>query len=322
MADEEGPVCTRGRTYRARAEARQRAYRAIVLGTPHGAYGHMLSQAGADEGRNFVLPEAFEAARARRLAGKGVAERTFENMLSSQAMCFNLFAPLAHRRVLATEVLRPFIPGMVEVTAIHLEYTPAGDVFGDQAGRGGVDCDVLIEGRTDRGTLLQVIETKFVEPAFSTCGFRDAGRASKGQAVCPDDVPVRADRTACLYARKKGYAYWKRTDEHALLAPDALAARGCPFGGQAWQLWVNLALAHEEAARRGATDVRLAVCASPRNTALLGAGEALARFAALLRDPGAVSLLDLEALIVRIAETAPPALSAWATGLTARYGSI
>ena len=121
------------------------------------------------------------------------------------------------------------------------------NVSGQQTGRGGVDCDVLVEGQTSRGKLVQVIETKFVEPEFSICGFRKGGRAKKGQEVCPDDVAVPEDRNACLYVRKKGYAYWQRTDQHHLLAPDALPPRGCPFGDARWQLWVNLALAHEEA---------------------------------------------------------------------------
>jgi hypothetical protein len=111
-AVDEGPLYTRGHTYRARAEARQRAYRA-ELGVQHGTYGHLLAKEAADEGKNFILDETFRAARQRERAGKGVTARTFENMLSSQAMCFNVFAPLASRLELATAVLRPFVPGLV-----------------------------------------------------------------------------------------------------------------------------------------------------------------------------------------------------------------
>ena len=322
MAVDEGPIYTKGRSYRARAEARQRTYRAEVLGAPHGRYGHFLSQEAADAGGNFIIEESFVAARERQRAGKGVAQRTFDNMLSSQAMCFNLFAPLATRLELAADVLRQFIGGLLEVTAIHIEHTPAGDVFNDQTGRGGVDCDVLVEGRTDKGALVQVIETKFVEPEFSVCGFRKSGRADKGQDVCAEDVPVRSDRSACLYVRKKGYAYWKRTDDHRLLGPAALGERGCPFGGSRWQLWVNLAIAHEEAARRGAGDVRFSVCSSSRNSALLGDGEVLDGFKALLQTPDAVSLLDLDELLAHLQRSVPPALSGWVSGLVSRYAGI
>ena len=170
----------------------------------HGSYGHVLAKSAADEGRNFVLPEAFDAARARQRSGKGVASRTFENMLSSQAMCFNVFALLSTRLALAGEALRPFVPGLADVTSIEIEHTPPGDLFNDQSGRGGVDCDLFIECMNTRGEpLVLVVETKFVEPEFSACGFKKSGRAEKGQDVCPDDVPVRADRRACLYAQQR-----------------------------------------------------------------------------------------------------------------------
>jgi hypothetical protein len=317
-----GPIYSPGRAYRARAEARQREYRASVLMAGHGDWGHVLSPEAAAAGHNFLLPEAHEAARARERAGKGVTQRTFENMLSSQAMCFNILAPLAARLELATEVLAPFIPGLRAVTAIHLEHTPAADIFRDQSGLGGVDCDVLIEADTSGGVLIQVVETKFVEPEFSTCGFRKAGRAKKGQDVCPDEVPVRDDRNACLYTSKKGYEYWRRTDEFDLLADGALPATGCPFAGDHWQLWVNLALAHAEGARRGADHVRFAVCSSAQNSALLGDGGGLDAFRGLLREPEAVSLIDLEILVSHVREVAPPQLAGWAAGLGARYAGI
>lgn len=322
MTVDEGPVYTKGKSYRARAEARQREYRSKALGEDHGKYGHLLSEAATDKGSNFIIKESFVVAQERQQSGKGVAPRTFENMLSSQAMCFNLFAPLAARLDLATEVLKPFIAGLNEVTAIHIEYTPDRDVFNDQTGRGGVDCDLLIEGSTERGALLQIIETKFVEPEFSTCGFRKAGRAAKDKVVCPNDVAVHADRAACLYSRNKGYKYWQRTDEHDILAENALEEAGCRFGGPRWQLWVNLALAHEEASRRDASDVRFAICSSSKNTALLGDGAFLKGFKALLKEPESVSLIDLDELLNHIKESVPPDLEVWAKELAARYGDI
>jgi hypothetical protein len=318
-----GPVYTKGCSYRARAEARQREYRARTLRVAHGHYGHLLAPSAADEGRNFVLAEAFAAARARQRAGKGVAPRTFENMLSSQAMCFNVFAPLGTRLAFAGAVLRPFVPGLRDVRSIQIEHTPPADVFNDQSGRGGVDCDLLLEGINDSGEpLVLVVETKLVEPDFSECGFRKPGRAKKGQDVCPDDVPVRADRGACLYVRNKAYSYWQRTDEHRLLAENAVVDAGCPFAGARWQLWVNLALAHEEGKRRGAKDVRFAVCTSANNVALLQNGKVLDGFRSLLRRPEAVHFIDLDALLAHVESIAPPALGGWASALSARYRGI
>ncbi|MCA9630908.1 MAG: hypothetical protein KC766_24755 [Myxococcales bacterium] len=317
-----GPIYTKGASYRARAEARQREYRARVLGVAHGEYGHFLAPEAAIGGKNFVVDEAFHAARARQRAGKGVAPRTFENMLSSQAMCFNIFAPLSTRLDLAAEVLRSFIPGLTKVTAIHIEHTPAGDIFNDQTGRGGVDCDLLIEGTTTAGAFVQVVETKFVEPEFSVCGFRKPGRVTKGLAVCPDDVDVRGDRDACLYVRSKGYTYWRRSDQFAVLADDALPASGCPFSDARWQLWVNLVLAHAEAERRGAANARFGVCSSSKNAALLRDGQVLDGFRSLLRDSETVQLFDLEVLLDRIESLVPGKLAGWAARLSDRYRGI
>jgi hypothetical protein len=318
-----GPIFTGGTSYRARAEARQREYRARALGIGHAKYGHLLAESDADEGRNFLVAEAFEAARARQRAGKGVGERTFNNMLSSQAMCFNVFAPLSSRLDLATRALQPFISGLAAVKSIEIEHTPAPDVFNDQSGRGGVDCDLLVEGTNARGQgLVAVVETKFVEPEFSACGFRKPGRAARGQDVCPEEVPVRDRRDACLYARKKGYAYWQRSDQYRLLGKDALPETGCPFAGPRWQLWANLALAHEEASRRGAVDVRFAVCVSANNATLLDAGGVLDGFRSLLTHPDTVQLIDLEMLLAHLEGIVPPELSAWADSLSARYRGI
>ncbi|MCK6576111.1 hypothetical protein L6V77_34085 [Myxococcota bacterium] len=314
-----GPVYTTGNSFRARAEARQRRYRAEVLQAGWDRHGHWLDAQAVGRGANFVVPAAQAAAVQRRDAGKGVAERTFQNMLSSQAMCFNLFAPLADDTDLAASVLAPLLPGLVRVDAIAIEHTPAAEVFGDQTGRGGVDCDVLIEATFGDRAAVVVIETKFVEEEFSSCGFRRAGRAGRGQVVCPEDVPVRADRGACAYQGVKGYGYWRRSEEHRTLAE--LPARGCPFGGPLWQLWVNHALAHVEAASRGAGRAMFLVCASGDNEALLRGGRVLDDFRALLREPHTVGLLPLDGLIDRIGEVAGEG-SEWARGLRRRYGRI
>lgn len=314
-----GPVYTTGNTFRARAEARQRRYRAEVLGAPWDTHGHWLDRTAAEQGANFVVPAAHAAAVRRRDAGKGVAERTFQNMLSSQAMCFNLFAPLAEDPDLAAAVLVRFLPGLTRVRAIAIEHTPSADVFGDQTGRGGVDCDVLVEASFGDDAAVVVIETKFVEEGFSACGFRRAGRAARGKVVCPADVPVRADRGACAYQGVKGYGYWRRAEEHGTLAD--LPAQGCPFGGPLWQLWVNHTLAHVEAARRGASRAMLLVCAPADNDALLRGGRVIDDFRAVLRAPDSVGLLALDGLIDWIAEVAGEG-SAWARGLRGRYGRV
>lgn len=313
-----GPVYTRGAGFRARAEARQRAVRAAA-GWAYRDHGHWLSDEAADAGANFVHPVAHAAARARAAAGKGVGDRTFFNMLSSQAMCFNLFAPLAADLELAGAVLGPLLPGLRQVRSISIEHTPAADLFGDQRGQGGVDCDLLIEAEGEAGPEIIVVETKFVEPEFSVCGHCKPDRAAKGKPTCSPTVPVAADRRACAYVSRNGFRYWEQTDALGTLLP--LPAEGCPFRGAHWQLWVNHTLAHAEAARRGASRARLLVCAAEQNDALLQQGAVLRGFVALLGAPETVGMLALDRLIEQIGAVVGEE-DGWVKGLRGRYGGI
>jgi hypothetical protein len=313
-----GPAYTSGRSFRARCEARQRWFRAERLGLSWGAHGHWLRAEDAAAGANFLLPEAFEAAQRRGSAGKGVGARTFENMLSSQAMAFNLFAPLAADLELGARVLAPLLPGLSRLCSVVIEHTPAAEIFGDQSAQGGVDCDVLIEAEVGSQRVVLVVETKLVEPNFSACGFRRPGRAARGQRVCPPEVAVADAPEACAYQHAKGYRYWSRARALGTLA--ALPAVGCPFGGPLWQLWVNHTLAHAEAERRGADEARLLVCAPVANVAL-GAAEQVGALQALLRRPESAGLLPLDTLIDRVAEVCGEG-SRWARGLQERYGRV
>jgi hypothetical protein len=203
------------------------------------------------------------------------------------------------------------------------EYTPPNEVFGDQTGQGGVDCDLLVEGVSSDGAgVVVAIETKFVEPEFSTCGFRKTDRKAKGQPTCPDDVRVRASAEACLYTSRKGYRYWQRAAEHNTLSLDAVAETGCPFAGPEWQLWVNHTLVHTEAARREARHAVFAVCAPASNQALLGNG-VLDSFRRRLARPETLVFLPLDGLLDQIADACDTAeRKVWNAALRDRYGSI
>jgi hypothetical protein len=320
-----GPVYTTGGSFRARAEARQREYRARILRVGWSRHGHWLDDVASAEGRNFVVPEAFEEAQRRADGGKGVdKKRTLPNMLSSQAMCFNVFSPLARDIDLAGEVLRPFFSTLAEVRAITFEYTPPPSLFGDQSGTAGLDCDLLVEANLSDGSKTVIaIETKFVEPGFSTCGFRKPGRRAKGLAVCPDEIPVASDTGLCLYVAQKGYKYWRQAERLATLGPHALPETGCPFGGPEWQLWVNHTLAHAEADARHAQQALFVVCAPAANVALRRNG-VLDKFQARLANPDTFRFLPLDDLVGQIGSLAlkRPALKVWADGIAARYVGI
>jgi len=320
---DQGPVYTRGETFRARAEAAQRRYRAYRLGVGHGTWGHLLDAPSRDQGCNFLHPDALASVEARIALGKGVhRERTYGNLLSSQAMAFNLLGPLAYSAEglsIATALLKPWVDGLAEVLELVIEHTPDSGVFRDQSGHGGVDCDVLVEYlATDglRGVL--VIETKYVEPEFSTCGHRK----SRARRPCPPEVQLGEDFSGCRYHSSNGYRYWTRTRDLDTLDLALVREQGCPFGGSAWQLWVNHTLAHVEACRRGARYARLAICAPADNDALLRGGDALGQLRRYLRDPSTLLFLPLEELIRNLGSVCQGrevSWRRWAAELAERY---
>lgn len=312
MATDEGRSYSKGEGFRARAEALQRKFRAEVLRVGWSDYGHHLDEKAAQAGANFVHPAAWVAAQRRSRAGKGVhTGRTFGNMLSSQAMCFNVFGPLQSERdglELAGKVLSSFVPGLAAVSSIDIEYTPSAEVFGDQSRYGGVDCDVrmdFVDDSGQRGVL--VIETKFVEDSFSCCGHCKPDASDP----CPPDVRIGADFQGCRYARKNRYRYWQRSAETGSLRLPLPRETGCSFRGPLWQVWVNHTLAHAEAARRGAPRAVFAVCAPAENEPLLASGAVLAEFRALVGDPSTVVFVPLEAMLSRLQEAAGSGSAVW-----------
>lgn len=318
-------VYTRGNSFRARAEAHQHSYRETILNTSYDEYGHLLIKADADKGSNFVDPRAHQAAQDRQKKGKGVADRTFANMLSSQAMCFNIFTLLNLQKEIAATVLSPFFPELHKVSEIEIEFTPNQDIFGDQSTFGGVDSDVLVRGETfERQTMIILLETKFVEPEFSICGFRKAGREKHKKPVCPEDIQLGLGMKNCLYSSRKHYKYWERTLEYNVLRKDAVPTAGCPFAGPLWQLWVNFTLAHAVTHKKGADIACFGVIAPASNTRLLGGTEqeVITRFKSLLTHPERMVYIDSDRLIRSIKKNVAkekPEYTEWADALAARY---
>jgi len=332
-------VTTRGDSFRARAERRQREYRARQ-GWGWTKVGHWLDEKAKDEGRNFVVDCARTEARSRQKRGKGVADRTFENMLSSQAMCFNLFAPMKRDLGMAGRVLGRVIPGLVEVTGIDFEHTPESNPFRDQSKVGGVDCDLRIDGRWASGArALVTMETKFVEAEFSRCGFRQPTHppknaeeaAKRGKKTYCDAQRIEDPGGQCLYVTRWAYRYWDLTKQRGTLK--TLPTAGCPFSGVEWQLWLNHLLAHELAHDGDAVPL-FAVCAPTGNLALLGpaddgepevGGRVLASFAARIADRGTFRFVALEAVLEAIAADVGAESGErgeWAAALLARYGGL
>jgi hypothetical protein len=320
---DDGPIYTQGSAFRARAEAAARAFRVNDLRVGHAKYGHILGDGAREDGANFLHPAALAVARTRAARGKGVdRDRTFGNMLSSQALCFNLFGPLAIEpggMEIAREVLAPYVPGLARVHTIEIEYTPPFEIFRDQRGRAGVDCDALLEFEDSdgqRGVL--VVEVKFVEESFSRCGHRSPDSADP----CPEDVVIGKDFGGCRYARKNDFAYWQRTAEAGSLGLSFIEQPGCPMAGVSWQVWVNHTLAHAEATRRNARRAVFAVC-GPNDNEALQASSTIERYKQLTTDAATVTFIPLEGLLERLVEIGSrhESWSSWAVALRKRYGT-
>jgi hypothetical protein len=170
-----GPQYPRDAPFTARMRLHQSWYRASVLRAPCGTgprpsstshYGNMLNSEDAARGLNFLTPAIFEAAQARLAQQVGVVERfrLLHNLLSSQPMCFNLFAPLADDLGLATRVFRVVLGDreVREVKTVQFEYAPEPrDGYLDD----GTAFDAFITyARPDGAAGSAGIETKLTEP--------------------------------------------------------------------------------------------------------------------------------------------------------------
>ena len=142
-------------SFRRRMRFHQSWYRASVLRVPCGTgpgagsdtrYGNMLPADAAEAGANFLTPEIFGVVRERISAATGAVDsfRLLRNMLSSQPLCFNLFAPLKRNLDLATKLMQATFGAerVQRVTDVKIEYAPqpAFEYLGDRTA-----FDVFIE---------------------------------------------------------------------------------------------------------------------------------------------------------------------------------
>lgn len=295
-------IYTTGSSFRASAEALARNYRVTKLHIAEfDTYGHKLVDKDAEQGMNFLPSlrnEILAAVKKRNEEGKGVdIERTIKNMLSSQAMCFNLFVPLNLNKKYATAFFNQLLGDCQTITDdIEIEYTPSKTIFNDQSGKGGVDCDALLQYKNGRGqNSLLVIETKYVESEFSICGFRknELNKQKKKRDLCPVDTIVNSDFSNCRYHYMKHYRYWEVAEESNLYKMDLIHNDLCPFGGSLWQLWVNMTLAYGVAKGRGCDDFNYAVICHERNDKLSDNGKVFLEFKKLLKNPKHLKIIYL-----------------------------
>ena len=180
LTDPYGPKCPSDSPFVAKARFLQSWYRVNKLSQKdygfgpeecsHSKYGNILVN-GEHTGSNFLLPEIFEYARHRTKFlknGETLKEyRLFNNMLSSQPMCFNLFYPLKslfeRDAVKASNILRACFPALEIQLALSLdiEYLPypISEYLND---RTAFDAMLIYKSATGERNIL-AIETKYVE---------------------------------------------------------------------------------------------------------------------------------------------------------------
>ena len=132
--------------------------------------GSLIGGTAADAGRNFLSPEVAHLVR-REVAYQETGalidqRRLYGNLLSSQPLCFNVFAPLHLNPGLAAKVIRSLIPGIDLARVLHVwfEHSPGrgrDDLTGD---RSAFDVAFVYE-RTDGEKGLLAIEMKYSEGA-------------------------------------------------------------------------------------------------------------------------------------------------------------
>ncbi len=292
-------VYTKGSSFRAKAEAHARKYRSSILETTQfDKYGHILTDQDAEAGSNYLpsLRDAIKKSILKRDSeGKGVGiKRTSKNLLSSQAMCFNLFVPQILDPKLGSALWSDVLGTTLRIDQIDIEYTPDQSVFHDQSGRGGVDCDALIrytDANGDKGLI--VIETKYVETGFSKCGFRKSDQKDP----CPTDLILAKSFENCRYQSKKGYRYWQRTGEADFLNMKAIVGNTCPFGSSLWQLWTNMTLADHLKSEWGCAKYHYVVICPEGNTVVSQSGLVFDQFRRLLTHESRFKVLFLEDIV-------------------------
>ena len=203
-----GPQYKRDDAFTARMRFHQSWYRASILGVPYGTgpqahrtakRGSMLTKEDGGRGLNFLSPEIAALATARQRAfPRGIEpHRLFCNMLSSQPMCFNLFAPIAIDRQVGSALVNAMLGGVAvsKIRRVVFEHspTPHNDYLGDSTA-----FDAFVEFELSDGALgFMGIETKLTEP-FSRETYQIDSRPLYRKWVEHPEAPWDPDRRESL----------------------------------------------------------------------------------------------------------------------------
>jgi hypothetical protein len=148
-------------------------WRACVLGVDEGCHPKTNDDticssvnSGVLSNSNFLDLDARMALeltlKDRKESAKGMIDeyRLYNNLLSSQPLCFNFFGKLKYNRELAANLLSKYFPTIRTVDQIYFEFAPNSSSNGDNSAH-----DVAVEFTDANGkSCLIGIECKYTEP--------------------------------------------------------------------------------------------------------------------------------------------------------------
>jgi len=119
---------------------------------------------GQTSRKNFLSPKIFEAVKQtiqeKQVANSGLLEedRLFNNLLSSQPLCFNFFGELKIDTDFALQVLRQFWPELTKVKRVMFEFAPLENYTNDNSA-----FDVAFEVMADKQSGFVGLECKYTD---------------------------------------------------------------------------------------------------------------------------------------------------------------
>lgn len=126
---------------------------------------------GENSGSNFltentrsIVRETLDERKAKKIKRLGVIEenRLFDNLLSSQPLCFNFFAELSMDTDFGLSVLKAFYPNLTKLRNVFFEFAPQENYTGDNSA-----FDVAFEVEIENKTGLIGLECKYTD-SFSS----------------------------------------------------------------------------------------------------------------------------------------------------------
>jgi hypothetical protein len=202
------------------------------------------------------------------------------NLKSSQVACLNFLFLLRQNLELAKAALRPFLPGLREVTGIEFEYTGPPEVtqwLGEPIrGRRGqnrtsIDAAVFWVGKSKRKHVT-LAEWKYTESNFGVCSaFSSASKDDKAKCRSLNVAGDRDPARSCLLTMggdRRSRRYWEHMEAAGISLPAFASVQGCPFQGPFYQLMRQFLLAAYLRQTDEADEVEVVSIGFARNTEL------------------------------------------------------